>query len=164
MLLPPEEPELALLLVLLVLGISGLGSDVRIPEMSCPTMAIHPPSFRVQSLDAVATPSARKQRTIPDQVKLAFEAGKSSKAVRREAGGRPPPRQTSRSGIPVDAKRLEAPVREGVRPGVPVLTVTPWTASSLLRTPESLGFFLMKELISTTPAARTSASITLIFI
>lgn len=90
-------------------------------------MATHPPSFLVQSLEAVATPSARKQRTIPDQVKFAFEAGKSSKAVRSEAGGRPPPRQTSKSGIPVDAKKLEAPEREGERPGVPDLTGTLWT-------------------------------------
>ena len=133
---------------MLVLGISGLGREERIPEMSSPTMAIQPLSFLLQSLDAVAMPSARKQRTIPDHVKLAFEAGKSSKAVSKEAGGSPPPRHTSRSGIPVDANRLEAPVKEGERPGEPVLTGTLWTVSSLLRTPESRGFFFMNELIS----------------
>ena len=70
--------------------------------------------------------------------------------MRREAGGRPPPRQTSKSGIPVEASNEEAPVREGLRPGVPTRLDTFCGTGSLvedLKTPANLGFFFIKELI-----------------
>lgn len=47
---------------------SGLGREARMPEMSWPAMATQPPSFLVQSVEAVATPSAKKHLTMPVHV------------------------------------------------------------------------------------------------